>query len=54
MIEVYANRENGRVQCLNAQTGKFVRSLQPDQLGSTVYGIDYSRAEGTNRSCYNL
>ena len=41
-----ADRENGRVQCLNAQTGKFVRSLQPDSLGSTVYGIDYSRAEG--------
>ncbi len=41
-----ADRENGRIQCFNSQTGKFVRSLKPDELGSTVYGIDYSKSEG--------
>jgi DNA-binding beta-propeller fold protein YncE len=43
-----ADRENGRIQCFNAQTGKFVSSIQPQEMGRTVYGISYAKAEGEN------
>lgn len=41
-----ADRENGRIQCLNKEDGKLVHSIQPKELGSTVYSVAYSPSEG--------
>eukprot|EP00095_Tigriopus_kingsejongensis_P003105 maker-scaffold428_size174301-snap-gene-0.22 protein:Tk03105 transcript:maker-scaffold428_size174301-snap-gene-0.22-mRNA-1 annotation:"af109920_1alpha-amidating enzyme precursor 2" len=41
-----ADRENGRIQCFNADSGKFVKSLKPPEIGSTVYGLDYAPVGG--------
>ncbi|TRY67348.1 hypothetical protein TCAL_12467 [Tigriopus californicus] len=41
-----ADRENGRIQCFNADSGNFVRSLQPPEMGSTVYSVDYAPVGG--------
>ena len=47
-----ADREHGRIQCFDMDTGEFIRSMQIPQVGSTVYGIDYAQYKGKN--IYNL
>ena len=42
-----ADRENGRVQCFNTESGKFVKSIQPAEFGSTIYSVAYAKKTGT-------
>ena len=41
-----ADRENGRVQCFNTESGKFVKSIQPPEFGSTIYSVAYAKNTG--------
>ena len=41
-----ADRENGRIQCFSTVDGVFKKSIQPKELGSRVFGIDYTPANG--------
>ncbi len=46
-----ADREHGRIQCLDADTGDFVRSFSGAaragrRRGAPVYGLDYAQVEG--------
>jgi hypothetical protein len=41
-----ADRENGRVQCFNTDSGKFAKSIQPPEFGSTIYSVAYAKNTG--------
>ena len=41
-----ADRENGRVQCFNSDSGNFVKSIQPPEFGSTIYSVAYAKNTG--------
>ncbi|KAM8873148.1 peptidyl-glycine alpha-amidating monooxygenase B isoform 3-T3 [Synchiropus picturatus] len=40
-----ADRENGRIQCFNAETGEFVKEIKKEEFGGEVYAISYSPSE---------
>ena len=40
-----ADRENGRVQCFTLD-GEFTRSIQPEEFGSRIFSVAYTKARG--------
>ena len=40
-----ADRENGRVQCFTLD-GDFTRSIQPEEFGSRIFSVAYTKAKG--------
>ncbi|XP_053729622.1 peptidyl-glycine alpha-amidating monooxygenase isoform X3 [Synchiropus splendidus] len=40
-----ADRENGRIQCFNAETGEFVKEIKKEEFGGEVYAISYSPSD---------
>ena len=40
-----ADRENGRVQCFTLD-GEFARSIQPEEFGSRIFSVAYTKARG--------
>jgi hypothetical protein len=42
-----ADRENGRVQCFNCHNGSFIVQFRSQEMGSRIFGVAYSPAQGT-------
>jgi len=40
-----ADRENGRVQCFNTETGEFTRSIKPKEFGSRIFSVAYANGK---------
>jgi len=40
-----ADRENGRVQCFNSDTGDFTRTIQPKDFGSRIFSVAYAKGK---------
>ncbi|XP_063221429.1 peptidyl-alpha-hydroxyglycine alpha-amidating lyase 2 isoform X2 [Bacillus rossius redtenbacheri] len=41
-----ADRENGRVLCYNCHNASFVLQIQSKSIGSKIYGVAYTKAQG--------
>lgn len=41
-----ADRENGRIQCFNCHNGSFIVQFHSSQMGSRIFSVAYSPAEG--------
>lgn len=42
-----ADRENGRVQCFNCHNGSFIVQFRSHVMGSRIFSVAYSPAQGT-------
>ena len=47
-----ADRNNGRIQCFDLD-GQYIREMHPKGFDGTVYGIEYSQANG-RFPCLNI
>jgi NHL repeat. len=41
-----ADRENGRIQCFNCHNGSFIVQFTSSEMGSRIFSVAYSPAEG--------
>jgi peptidylamidoglycolate lyase len=42
-----ADRENGRIQCFNSHNGSFIAQYRSREMGSRIFSMAYSPAQGT-------
>lgn len=45
-----ADRENGRIQCFNCHNGSFIVQLHSHEMGSRIFSVAYSPAQGREQS----
>lgn len=45
-----ADRENGRILCFNCHNGSFIVQFDSSEMGSRLFSVAYSPAQGTDDS----
>lgn len=45
-----ADRENGRILCFNCHNGSFIVQFKSSEMGSRIFSVAYSPAQGTDES----
>ena len=45
-----ADRENGRILCFNCHNGSFIEQYESSEMGSRIFSVAYSPAQGTDDS----
>jgi len=45
-----ADRENGRILCFNCHNGSFIVQFASFEMGSRIFSVAYSPAQGTDGS----
>ena len=49
-----ADRENGRIQCFNCHNGSFIVQFHSSEMGSRIFSVAYSPAQGTDDSDWSV